>query len=208
MPNHITNIILTKGLNLDKYITEYETKSGVEKHLDFNKIVPFPEELEGITSPIIITEDQDEMDESFKIYQEFTKNGSNGFPPIVCITRVYSNLLKEKFGFDNWYDWCCNNWGTKWNSYNTVFKDGALEKFETAWSTPRGVFLELSKLEKTTISVMWKDEGDDCIQISVYNNGNLVSETPVGSFHLNTDEVEGDSIDDEEVRKYIVSYII
>jgi hypothetical protein len=28
--------------------------------------------------------------------------------------------LIDKYGHDNWYDWCNNKWGTKWGDYNMI----------------------------------------------------------------------------------------
>lgn len=41
---------------------------------------------------------------------------------------------------DNWYDWHCNNWGTKWdiaNPFITCEEKGCITvAFDTAWSPP------------------------------------------------------------------------
>ena len=55
--------------------------------------------------------------------------------------------LKDCYGYDNWYDWAVNNWGTKWDvhdiSYVEVTDDLDIGgnprielEFETAWAPP------------------------------------------------------------------------
>jgi hypothetical protein len=50
--------------------------------------------------------------------------------------------LIAKYGATNWFDWCVDNWGTKWGTYGTKFYelggDGSpiLIEFQTAWSPP------------------------------------------------------------------------
>lgn len=47
-------------------------------------------------------------------------------------------------GGTGWYDWRCNNWGTKWNAYDAVVEDvwdgdncaDIQIAFTTAWSPP------------------------------------------------------------------------
>ena len=50
---------------------------------------------------------------------------------------VYQDNLgtkeEEKYGKENcWYDWCCKNWGTKWNACSPTSYGNIIE-FETAW---------------------------------------------------------------------------
>lgn len=69
---------------------------------------------------------------------------------------------------DNWYDWRCENWGTKWNACNeptletTDNVDGdmiAVIRFETAWATPSKLIEKLSAMFPTVnISVKYADE--------------------------------------------------
>lgn len=44
-----------------------------------------------------------------------------------------SKELIDKYGADNWYEWCLNNWGTKWGCYDNEVDDGVYT-FTTAWS--------------------------------------------------------------------------
>lgn len=73
--------------------------------------------------------------------------------------------LIKKYGSDNWYDWSCANWGTKWNSYCSseaqLNKNGtrATFVFQTAWSTPAPVIAKLSeKFPDIKIKVWFADE--------------------------------------------------
>jgi len=46
---------------------------------------------------------------------------------------------------DNWYSWCCSNWGTKWDIANAFVSDDVEEdsitfSFDTAWGPPIEAF--------------------------------------------------------------------
>jgi hypothetical protein len=46
---------------------------------------------------------------------------------------------------DNWYDWCCTNWGTKWDITSAFVGDDVEEdsitfSFDTAWGPPIEAF--------------------------------------------------------------------
>ena len=69
----------------DEVLKQIVNKQG---EIDFNTVVPMPKELQGTVSPSK-DDTQEEKDAS-------------------------KNLI-EKYGSDNWYDWSCENWGTKWN---------------------------------------------------------------------------------------------
>lgn len=70
----------------------------------------------------------------------------------------------EETGYDSWYDWCIDNWGTKWNSYNVKMQridDATLEvKMETAWSFPLLIMRAISeKFPSLTFDCLCFDEG-------------------------------------------------
>ena len=63
----------------------------------------------------------------------------------------WENSLKEgrmaldnikKYGVKDWYDWSCQNWGTKWDASDSYIADEDTEdlmiqiQFNTAWSPP------------------------------------------------------------------------
>jgi len=54
----------------------------------FKSLMPMPKELESTTSPVNLAD-----------------KGKN-------------KELVDKYGSDNWYDWCIDNWGTKWGDYD------------------------------------------------------------------------------------------
>jgi hypothetical protein len=104
--------------------------------------------------------------------------------------------LTKKYGYDNWYDWSINNWGTKWevvtDDYNkpevtelTEQNEGESElnfNFETAWSPPIGAYEKyLTDNEEISIFAtyyepgcdfmgVWENGGDSCYQVGDYKS--------------------------------------
>ena len=71
---------------------------------------------------------------------------------------------REQYGKDNWYDWSCDNWGTKWNSYGygrldmSEF-DGETVYFCTAWGAPLPVIKQIAKdYSELSFEWQWADE--------------------------------------------------
>ena len=74
-------------------------------------------------------------------------------------------LPKPKDIGDGWYDWCRENWGTKWD-VNETYEDGdGYIWFDTAWSTPHEIICELSiRYPELIFEVTFADEdlGSNC----------------------------------------------
>jgi len=126
MPNWITNILT---INADEKMVQKilsEIKS-TQSEFDFNLIVRQPDELEGTTAPARIVSDE-----------EYAKDSSKG------ITQAMSDELISKYGFNNWYDWRYQHWGTKWNADEVYISDNEIS-FNTAWCNPQPLLVALSR---------------------------------------------------------------
>lgn len=110
-------------------LREFIKRVEVDENLDdyvipfsFQNVIPMPAELEGTRAPVR-DPDSDE-----------------------------NKALRAKYGFDNWYDWRWKHWGTKWDACDVVDEsegDDLMISFNTAWSFPTPVVVELSKLFPT-----------------------------------------------------------
>lgn len=167
MPNHVTNILSFSGeekqiKKLLKTIKGEDFEDGTPCLIDFNKIIPFPKELEGTRSPAQIVT-QEEYDEWMRKYNanelhEFERDSKP-------LTKKMSDSLKKKYGADNWYNWNNSNWGTKWNAYHIRQGEGSSIAFDTAWSTPIPVIEKLSEMfPEVLITLEYADEdfGHNC----------------------------------------------
>lgn len=88
---------------------------------------------------------------------------------------------RKIYGKNNWYDWCCDNWGTKWNAYNISVDENSIT-FDTAWTTPTPIVNRLAELfPEITIIHEWADED------SGHNTGRRVlkGEFIVGGYYEN-----------------------
>ena len=166
MPNYCSNVVEIQG-------PQHILKTLVEHRLDFMKIHPYPKELD-ITAG---------------------REGADDSPEQKALVAAEKSNLK-RYGYRNWYDWCVNNWGTKWNAggdndamqvdYDEdVNNQGiALFQFDTAWAPPLGV---LEKLMEThpELSIecryhepgvgffgVWTDGSDRCYETEQFPKSN------------------------------------
>lgn len=120
--------------------------------------------------------DQKEIDELL-LYIKTNDATYISFDNIIPIpNNIYQGDFGEKerkmFGKNNWYDWCRENWGTKWNAYNQKSGENCI-MFDTAWSAPHPIALALSnKFRGIKIIHTWADEDCGCnAGKSNYKNG-------------------------------------
>ena len=129
MPNWASNVVEVRGPN--KIVKEL-----VDHKFDFQKIHPCPAALN-------ITAGREGADDS--VEQK------------ALVAKEQANL--KKYGYKNWYDWCVDQWGTKWNAGGSDNEDMivdydedvddtgiALFTFSSAWAPPVGVFQKLKEL--------------------------------------------------------------
>ena len=160
MPNHVINRlnIVGKEQEVSKCLSEIK---GTQENqfIDFNAFAPIPKELVGTTSPTKILSQKDYDEQEARITNgELTENEKSwGFSR--GITQKMSNKFQKEFGYDNWYDWQCANWGTKWNAYDQYSNGDNFIEFNTAWSTPYHVITKLSiKYPTLVFKVEFADE--------------------------------------------------
>ena len=172
MPNWVTNNLNIAEKDLEKFKKLALDENG---YIDFNILVPRPSDLNitagsyewcidkygfskeretkqnTLLKPVLdklYNENlsQDEFvklaytNEIFKIAKEVYNLERKS--DLDNILRGYYNLRKH--GYTNWYDWSIAKWGTKWNACET-YGSGNSFTFDTAWCSPRGWLIELSK---------------------------------------------------------------
>lgn len=58
----------------------------------------------------------------------------------------YYYRLYKKYGYMDWYEWSCDNWGTKWNATSTnINNTQMIITFDTAWSCPSGIYRKIAE---------------------------------------------------------------
>ena len=78
--------------------------------------------------------------------------------------NAYINNVLE-YGYDTWYDWSCDKWGTKWNACDIYMETENILTFNTAWSAPLPVLEKLAELchkHDVEFTGKWADEDMGC----------------------------------------------
>lgn len=76
--------------------------------------------------------------------EKFVFSEDEDFPKLTYYEagkRYVANI--RLYGSATWYNWCCDNWGTKWNA-SSIEQYGTTIRFSTAWSAPRPIIERLA----------------------------------------------------------------
>jgi Ferredoxin-like domain in Api92-like protein len=152
MPNHCSQILEFSNnskKSLVKAIKPYlSVGANKEPFLDFEKILPMPEGIKKVAELSSIDWVMKNMTEIEKQEMQETVD-------------ALKEENEKKYGYKDWYDWSCGNWGTKWNSYGNRIEEEAPSQifFETAWAPAIPVIDKLAKLLKEDLRLAYLDEG-------------------------------------------------
>ena len=196
MPNYVKHLMTFGGdPNEIKKLTDsiLTQKPDSVNYFDFNKVIPLPESLQiesGTLSEMgeAVAKFLDEGDDTllmdaatWKKYEhpqqfiDYLKEDSQ-LEKYLNIGRICIENRK-KYGHADWYNWCIDNWGTKWNSCDSRCDEYDSITFETAWSSPYNVIKKLSeKFPTITINVKYADEdiGNNCGEYEFLNGEEIV----------------------------------
>ncbi|MCR5456632.1 MAG: hypothetical protein K6F14_00985 [Clostridiales bacterium] len=202
MPNYVKNKINFNGSDKDikellERIKSDELGLGT---IDFQKVIPMPEDL--------MIESGSRTTNGLKMVDSYIKeNNLRGLLSKATADELKTELDKHtselpddeqstweigvksaanilKYGYPNWYDWSCDNWGTKWNacgySEGVDYADNEYLEFDTAWSAPVPVIAKLSEMfPKIEFLHKWADEDfGQNVGVLTYSDGEISDYTP------------------------------
>ena len=174
MPNHITNVLEfecseKRFVEIGEFLRGDREKNPFG-HVDFNTLIPMPKELD--------IEAGSRGEHGYFAYSEYMKK-SEGLPEPE--KRALENAYRDRFirdpeiwelgkqyyeniqsyGSPNWYEWCLDNWNTKWNAYDCAAVDPSEKRLEflTAWDGVPPIVKAISeRFPDTRIRYGWADE--------------------------------------------------
>jgi len=113
-------------------------------------------------------------------YDELVKNNADGY--------AKDQEMLAKYGYKNWYDWQCANYGTKWGA-TSVYLDSEHDnsktyKFDSAWSPADGLICRISQqFPKLVFSLHYTEESDAFAGGCVIIDGKIVAESDTPCDH-------------------------
>ena len=173
MPNHVWNKIIAENIcDLPIFNTKTDEYGNAGTQLDFNTILPEPEDLEDVASgrhedmaigwllnrmfeseamryirDIIRAEKLFEFKKLFRVPAEKPKD----------LEKYILNIIRT--GEPSWYYWRRRHWGTKWNAYQTKIIDKDTIAFKTAWNpVPKIIETMMVKFRIPKIDYSWVSE--------------------------------------------------
>lgn len=206
MPNNTSCLLHIEGdINqINKLISEVSDGDCI---FSFNKIVPMPESL-NVSSGTKSNSDLDsykwtigDKEPLTEIYNNLSKSSRLSKNKKSDITleefaneqvaladlkngkQVYENI--KNYGHATWYEWCNDNWGTKWQAYNLseewlVGDKEAEIDFCTAWSPPIPIIEQLSfNYPDLKFKMKFADEGKNFLGYVVFEKCKLIEDVEI-----------------------------
>lgn len=114
MPNHVENDLRITG-NIDKVKAFFAAVRSDGQWIDADKLIPYPQYFKSLDAAV----------EDWKMLNPNPQGDD------------WKTCPKDGFNSGG-YEWCCENWGTKWGFYEATVPQytprGATISFQSAWS--------------------------------------------------------------------------
>ena len=119
--------------------------------------------------------------------------GSHSDPEEQAKLHAQEQANRDKYGYANWYDWCVNEWGTKWDlgnsqGINSWTDTDLVVYFDSAWSPPIAAYEKLIDLGFTVYATyyepgsafagIFEDGYDDFYDLSGMDSGDVQQQVP------------------------------
>lgn len=80
---------------------------------------------------------------------------------------------QEKYGYESWYGWCIDNWGTKWTpDFEFERTDTAIEfRGDSAWSPPDEIMRYITEIHPVKIEMSYVEEGMGFLGYYIFEDG-------------------------------------
>jgi hypothetical protein len=193
MPNWVDTVIKATPETIAAIKERFSSKGKYGDFLDFEKAIPMPPDIvrgdipswhPAVTEPA--TDVQRAATSTIRKLYGLAENAlAKGDDPQAHLQAVLKVASQHGFDLDaigcpvrTWYDWCPDNWGTKWNSSECSFSRDTIS-FQTAWSCPKPILEEISRQlgPDAVLVVKYADEdmGYNCGQY-VLQDGKVTTE--------------------------------
>lgn len=155
MPNHCETDLIISGPKeiLEKIASNHFLEDG---SLNCDSVIPYPSKYK-------------KLDEMAKKWDIDNKNNPE---------KDYNTKPKDGFNSGG-YEWCCNNWGTKWGTYegvrNKTTSKSFCVSFLSAWSPPIPVLEKLAEIyPQVSIKMKSYESGQGYKLKYSWKNGSLI----------------------------------
>ena len=183
MPNYCSNYLTLTHKDPEMIV---RAKDALERGEFLNEFIPVPEDLKIVAGSVGDPVEQAKLEADTK-----------------------SNI--EKYGYGNWYDFCTNEWGTKWDVGGDgqdvdITDDGTMltTYFDSAWAPPTNAYEKLEAMgfgieamyyePGMAFAGVWSDGNDD-----YYEFGSMSSSQIQDTLPMDLDDAFGIS---ESMREY------
>lgn len=149
MPNWCSNRLTVTGdkesLQKFKELSLVKAEQGSDLNFTMEGLYPTPKALLNMTSPVMWRGELHDTE------------GQEAF-------EKYNEELISQYGYNDWYGWRVNNWGTKWDAAETYIADNEDEllsiDYDTAWAPNTAWTQYVAKLFPTlTFSLIFEEPG-------------------------------------------------
>lgn len=185
--NYVKNIVKLTGTS--KSIKKAMSELIIEDdRFVFESFAPLPDELLGTdpTQEIILDKDYKEVLTNFK--SRMDSDDLEEWESLPVSHSTHKKLI-SKYGYDNWYDWSMNHWGTKFGPYDTELISDYEFSFFTTNATPHTAMIKMSnKYPKIEFNVRYADEdiGYNVGEYTLLNGETIATEIPLSDLAYDT----------------------